>query len=377
MTAHPAALARRLAVAALFAAVVLGLVLAVFAASSNNPEQPKITIDEDCSTFAFSPDNHIAYAVRRIYNWKKYTVEGDDLWLVTPDGKRKRAIEGEKLVKTTTFHSFAIHDVTWSPDSRRLTIAKTTEQVSESKKEDITSGETLELMDADGREIQIQGLKENENPFIGASQGTWLADGNTVVYLVEAVKPKLLFEIRTLQPATGKITKLFAGHLFAGVVWDAAHSTAFAVQRDKGMEGPADLVWLDLVHEIGNKIAALQNFQGELTLSPDSRHVAYFRDGDYLEIREITGQEKPLAIRVGYGRFEWSPDERYILLKRGPETRSGNLMWIDVANGDFLPAMHDLVYRDFHISPDGHWIGLMEIGKRIVKVYPISTFLPH
>lgn len=377
MTPRPAGVSRKFAAAASLAAIAAACSLAAFPAPSSNPDQPKITIDEDCSTFAFSPDNHIAYAVRRIYNWKKYTVEGDDLWIAAPDGKRKRVIEGDKLVKTATFHSFAIHSVTWSPDNRRLAIEKTTEQVSDSKKEDITSGETIELMDADGRDIPIQGVKENENPFIGASQGTWLGDGNTVVYLVEAVKPKMLFEIRTIQPATGKITKLFAGHMFAGVVWDAAHSTAFAVQRDKGMEGPADLVWLDLAHEIGNKIASMQNFQGELTLSPDSKHVAYFRDGDYLEIREIASQEKPLALRVGYGRFEWSPDERYILLKRGPETRSGNLVWINVANGDFIPAMHDLVYRDFHISPDGQWIGLMEVGKRIIKVYPTSTFLPR
>jgi hypothetical protein len=113
-----------------------------------------------------------------------------------------------------------------------------------------------------------------------------------------------------------------------------------------------------------------------LTVSPSGRRVGYFRDGDYLEIRDITPNSKPLSLRVGYGRFEWSPDERYILLKRGPETRSGNMVWISIPGGDFTPAMHDLVFRDFHISPDGHWIGLMEVGKRIVKIYPASTFAP-
>ncbi len=390
-----------LAPASIAAAMVV-MSFAAFPAVSTDAQKPKYVIDEDCSTFAFSQDNHVAYAVRRIYNWKKFTVEGDDLWISTENGKTKRIIEGVKLVKTTTFHSYSIHGITWSPDSRKMTIEKTTEQINSAKKGDITSGETIELMDSDGREIPIKGQEpapsqaqkqgqdkskdeeegEDEieklklSPFLGASQAVWLADGNTVAFLYEAVKPKMLFEIRTIQPATGKVKTLFPGHLFAGVVWDAAHSTAFAVQRDKGMDGPADLLWLDLTREIGNKIAPMEGFQGQLTISPSGRRVGYFRDGDYLEIRDITPNSKPLSLRVGYGRFEWTPDERYVLLKRGPETRSGNLVWISVPNGDFIPAMHDLVFRDFHFSPDGHWIGLMEVGKRILKVYPASTFLP-
>jgi hypothetical protein len=391
---------------ATIAAAMIAISVAAFPSSSTDTEKPKFIIDEDCPVFAFSPDNHVAYAVRRIYNWKKFTVEGDDLWISNEAGnKRKKIIEGDRLVKTTTFHSYSIHDITWSPDSRRLTIEKTTEQINSAKKGDISSGETIELMDSDGHEIPIKGMEpppappkpqgksgdkknqdqdedEDENekpkfsPFIGASQGTWLADGATVAFLFEAVKPNLLFEIHTIQPATGKVKTLFAGHLFAGVVWDPAHSTAFAVQRDKGTDGPADLLWLDLAHEIGNKIAPIDGFQGQLTVSPSGKRVGYFRDGDYLEIRDITPNSKPLSLRVGYGRFEWSPDERYILLKRGPETRSGNMVWISIPGGDFTPAMHDLVFRDFHISPDGHWIGLMEVGKRIVKIYPASTFAP-
>lgn len=406
MTPPSSSLLLKFLAPATIAAAMIAISVAAFPSAPADTEKPKLVIDEDCPVFAFSPDNHVAYAVRRIYNWKKFTVEGDDLWISNDAGnKRKKIIEGDKLVKTTTFHSYSIHDISWSPDSRRLTIEKTTEQINSAKKGDIFSGETIELMDSDGHEIPIKGMEpapsqpkpqsknqdkkdqdqdEDEDanekpkfsPFIGASQGTWLADGTTVAFLFEAVKPKLLFEIHTIEPATGKVKTLFAGHLFAAVVWDAAHSTAFAIQRDKGTDGPADLLWLDLVHEIGNKIAPIDGFQGQLTVSPSGRRVGYFRDGDYLEIRDITPNSKPLSLRVGYGRFEWSPDERYILLKRGPETRSGNMVWISIPGGDFTAAMHDLVFRDFHISPDGHWIGLMEVGKRIVKIYPASTFAP-
>lgn len=367
---------RKLVAAASFAAIVVVFSLAAFPASSSKADEPKYVVEDDCSAFAFSTDNHLAYAVRRIYNYKKYTLEGDDLWTSTADGKRKRLIDGEKLAKTTSFRSYSIHDLKWSPDNRRLTIAETTEQINDSKRGDIASGENIQLMDADGHEIPIALPKDAENPFIGASQGVWLADGVTVAYVVESVKPRLLFEIRTIQPASGKVSKLFAGHLYAAVSWDAAHSTAFAVERDRGIDGPAELVWLDLVHELRTHVASMQSFQGQLTVSPTGRRVGYFRDGDYLEIRELTPQSKPLSLRVGYGRFEWSPDERFILLKRGPETRSGNMVWISIPGGDFFPAMHDLVYRDFHISPDGQWVGLMEIGKRIIKVYPTSGLLP-
>ena len=374
------AFCRKMIAPVCFVAVALISSLAARPAPSNNPDAPKYTIDEDCSAFAFSADGHVAYAVRRIYNWKKYTVEGDDLWTAAADGnKRKRIIDGERLVKTTDFHSYAIHQLSWSPDNRRLAIAETTEKINDTKRNDLFSGETIQLVDGDGRDITIQGAKEDENPFIGATQGTWLADGVTVAYLVEAVKPRLLYEIHTIQPTTGKSTKLFPDHLFAGVAFDAAHSTAFAVERDKGVDGPTDLVWLDLANNLHTRVSAIQSYQGQLTISPSGKRVGFFRDGDYLEVRDITTQTKAggIVLRVGYGRFEWSPDERYILLKRGPETRSGNLVWIRIADGDFIPALHDLVYRDFHISPDGRWIGLEEVGKRIVKVYSMSAFLPQ
>src|SRR5208282_386767 len=151
-------------------------------------------------------------------------------------------------------------------------IVKTTEQITD-KKGTIGSGQTIELMESDGREIQIQGVKDD--PFIGASQGTWLADGATVAYLIEALKPRLLFEIHTIQTATGKSAKLFGDHMYAAVAWDAAHNSAIAIERDKGTEGEAELVSLDLAHETRKELLPLDQFQGQLTLSPSRRRVAF------------------------------------------------------------------------------------------------------
>src|SRR5579862_10072359 len=59
--------------------------------AQHDPNAPKFDIDLDCTTFAFSPDNHLAFGVRRIFNYKKYTLEGDDLWVASPDGKDRKS----------------------------------------------------------------------------------------------------------------------------------------------------------------------------------------------------------------------------------------------------------------------------------------------
>ena len=89
-------------------------------------DKPAFVMEEYCSTFAFAPDSRIAIGVYRVYNHKKYTLEGDDLWIASPDGKRTRIIEGAKLVKVDKPQSFKINEISWSPDSTKLAIYKTT-----------------------------------------------------------------------------------------------------------------------------------------------------------------------------------------------------------------------------------------------------------
>ncbi|MFZ0739350.1 MAG: hypothetical protein WA755_17945 [Candidatus Acidiferrales bacterium] len=342
------------------------------AAPSPSYEPPKVTIDEDCGSYAISSDNHIVFSVRHVFNWKKYTVEGDDLWVSTIEGKRKRLIEGSKLVKTPDFHSYSINDLAWSPDSTKFTILKSTEQLSD-KQGNIGAGQIIELMDIEGREIKVEGAKEN--PLVAAYQATWLADGVTVAFLKELIKPRQLAEIHIVQPAGGKTARLFGDHQYLGVAWDAAHNAAIAVERGKGYNDSAELVSLDLLKETRTELAKLDKFQGQLTLSPSGKNVAYFADGDNIEVRDLASPAKAIRVSASFGRFEWAPDERHILLKRGPDTRTGTIQWVDIFTGEFSPALHDLSFHDFHISPDGRWITVEQPGKRVIMIYALSGLL--
>lgn len=362
-----AALAAWVLAAALFILAALP-----YPASSASEDKPSFVMDEYCSTFAFAPDNRIAIGVYHVFNHKKYTLEGDDLWISTPDGKRKRIIEGAKLVKTDKPQSFKINEISWSPDSQKLAIYKTTYNLA-GDKDTLTSGDLTELLDQEGREIPIQGAKEN--PLVGGYQATWLADGATVAFLTEVVKPRELAEIHTVTVTTGESKKLFDPHQFISVVWDAPHNAAIAIERERGMSGPAKLVSLDLLHGTRKELADLENAQGQLTITPSGKRVAFFYDGDMLEVRDLATPTKFFHVRVGLGRYEWAADERHILLKRGPEARSGNLTWVSIPEGNFTPALNDLVYRDFHFSPDGRYIGVLRVTRNLA-VYPASAFSP-
>jgi hypothetical protein len=89
---------------------------------------------------------------------------------------------------------------------------------------------------------------------------------------------------------------------------------------------------------------------------------------------------------VGFGVYEWAPDERRILLKRSPEKKSGDLVWFDVPSltappaGSqppvvepvLTPAFHGLSFREFEISPDGRALAVIQPGRRNVLLYPLK-----
>jgi hypothetical protein len=74
-----------------------------------------------------------------------------------------------------------------------------------------------------------------------------------------------------------------------------------------------------------------------------------------------------------------------ILLKRAPEKKSGDLVWIEipplavhtakdtdppVTQPAFTPILHDLMFRDFAITADGK-LAVVAIGKRNLLVFPL------
>jgi hypothetical protein len=77
-------------------------------------------------------------------------------------------------------------------------------------------------------------------------------------------------------------------------------------------------------------------------------------------------------MKAGFGQFQWGPDERRVLLKRGPADQSDDLVWVGLYDGTFVPALHDLEYHSFAISPNGRAIAVTEPGKEVLMVFPLE-----
>ena len=193
-------------------------------------------------------------------------------------------------------------------------------------------------------------------------------NGQTVVYVTGGGP----YQIVRMKPAEGKAVTLFDGHTFDGIAWDAQHNQAFAIGRNLRISGRDVLVQLDLLHETVRELARIPRFQGKLTIRPSGNRIGYFVDGDTIEVREMSNPNKPIRTRAGFGRFQFGRDENRVLLKRGPDDRSGNLVWVGLTDGTFRPILHDLLVNAFQIAPDGESIVIAEPGKHILKVYPLN-----
>jgi dipeptidyl aminopeptidase/acylaminoacyl peptidase len=371
------------------AGTVAGLLLLAellcFAAHANSQENPVTTIDQECMAFAYAPDGKIAYGVRHVLTTRRFEIQRDDIWLMTSDGKRRRIVNGEKLVRSQAPYSYTVQSLRWSPDGSRLTAELlTSEMINEAG--DTKEGVLTLLLDESGKEIKIAG---GDSVIQEATNATWLGDGVTVVYLQEAVKPKLLFGIGLVRPVAGRGGRVLADHVFAAVAWDPKRGQAVAIERDAALSGPPRLVRLDILKETTRDLVTLDGYSGRLTLSPSGTKVAYFRDHEVLEIRDLASPERMARLRVAYGVFQWTPDERRILLKRGLERKTADLVWINVpelvteaprAAGSApkvlepepQPALHGLTFRDFEFSPDGRFLAVIQPGKRNLLIYPIQ-----
>jgi hypothetical protein len=353
---------------ALAVATFLGCLILASTPPARAQDKPFLQIDEDCPAFDIAADGRIVYAVRRVLHEKVWEIQRDDIWVVTPEGRKTRIVNGEKLVKSHVPFSYAIQAIRWSPDGQRMTVQMITSEVIDQE------GNTREalitdLMDADGKEIQISGTHNSIIP--EGVQATWLSDGATVAFLTEAVKPRLLYSIGTVRPVGGRGGPSFVGRTFSTVVWNPKESTAVAIERDRGLSGPIQLVSLDLIKETRRELATLDGYLGQLSLSPSGKKVAYFRDGDTLEIRDLAKPGEATRVTVAYGHFEWAPDEQRVLLKRGPEKKTGDLAWVSIPGGKLEPILHGLGFHWFEISPDGRRLAVTQPGKRNLLVYPL------
>lgn len=365
----------------LLASVAMVAILFARLQAASAQDNPKLLIDEDCQAFDIAPNNAIVYAVPHQKRVKRLLIERDDISIATGPGKIKKIVEADKFMPFPPPAGYVVNSLAWSPDSQRIAVNMTLQAAppgyenkkagSEDDREDsslpgVGNGRALALLDDDGHEIKVAGSKTR---FIeGAVDGAWLADGATVVYLTGG-GPYTIVRVR---PADGKTVTLFEGHTFNALVWDAKNNRAFAVGDNLSLHGRQALVQLDLVRETVREIAGIENYQGALSLSSSGKKIGFFEDGDTIDVIDIANPSKPFRVRAGFGRFAWAPDDRRVLLKRGPDDRSNILLWVGLYDGSFRSILHDLEFSNFEISPDGRSIAVTVPGKHVLKVYPLQ-----
>src|SRR5713226_5421081 len=208
-------------------------------------DKPLQNIDEEITAFAFAPDGRIVYSVHRNFKTKLYDLEHDDIWLQEAGGKRRRLLEGQKFTRGNQPFSYMVDSFRWSPNGR-LILAQlfTTTVVDDSgKTQDATM--TL-LLDDTGKEIRIAG---RDSVIPGAANASWLPDNATILYLAEAVKPRVLFSIKSTRPATGSLVSFHEGRTFLDVAWINKANFAIAVEQDHARTGPPRLQRLELLSD--------------------------------------------------------------------------------------------------------------------------------
>ena len=349
-------------------------------------ETPLHTIDEEITAFAYAPDGRIVYSVRHLMKTRLYDLQRDDIWLLGTDGKRRRIVFGEKLVRGNAPFSYTVDSFRWSPDGHMILAELNTTAVID--REGNTRDEEMALLlEESGKEIRIAGA---DSVIPGAVSAAWLADNTTVVYLAEALKPKLLFSFNSVRPVAGRGRPLFDGRTFLDADWIPRTNAGIAVERDRALTGPPRLQHLDFIKETDAELATLDGYSGGIQVSPSGSKVAYYVDREVLEIRDLAAPDRVARLRVGFGSFQWTPDERRILLKRSAEKKSGDLVWIDVPplapaaksdDGKSVPAQEPaphtifsgLTFRDFAISPDGRSLAVVPPGKRNLVIYALPS----
>jgi hypothetical protein len=336
-----------------------------------------VKIDEDVQAFAIASDNRIVYSVQHMRRVKKVRLERDDLYISSADGKQKKIADGEKLFADPMLN-YQVQSFAWSPDGRRIAVMMQTAEMTQPKgtvdqqldeQQPVRGIVAIYLMDAEGHQIPIQGLKDGL--LNDGYNGAWLADGSTLVYVTKTGGD--FSELNLLRPADGKSKPLFQGHTFAALSWDTKNNQAFAIEESMKVLSPPMLVRLDLVKETRTPIMPIEQYAGDFALSPSASKVGYFRDGDTLEVRDITNPAgKPVQVRVAIGQFQWAHDEKRVLLKRGDPLKSARLTWVGLYDGQFEPLLHDLEFHDYEISPDGRFVAVTEPGKRSLLVYGLN-----
>jgi len=413
-----AAFRRFLALVALCLGGISSLLVSADCLRAQELDKPSVNIDEDVTAFAFAPDGRVAYSVRRMFRNKKYDMQRDDIWLRETGGHTRRIFQGEKFTVMKPFvapesessddevdekgkkrkktkeekerpatppFTYVVERFSFSPNGKFVLVQLLTSTILDDSSHAQDERMTL-VLDDSGREIKLSG----DNAVIhNARDAMWLSDGATMVYLTEAVQPNLLFSFKYANVKTGPAGPAFDGRTFVAAVSIPHSNSAIGVERDKSMTGPPRLQRLELLAQDDKELATLDGYETGLSVSPSGKHVAYFIDKEVLEVRDVENPNRLARVRIGLGAIEWSADDRYLLIKRSPERKSGDLVWITlpplaaakgsssdlipVVQPDPVPILHGLTFRDFAISPDGRTLGVIPPGKRNLLLFPLPS----
>jgi len=357
------------------------IVLAIAIPFCAQEERPILRVQEDCTSFGYAFDGRIAYSVRQIFHVKKATYERDDIWIVTPNGNKRRLVEGEKFTRGDAPLSYSVRAFRWSPDSKQLAVELLTTKFTNARGETSQGTQTL-LLDDTGHEIKVHG---GDSLVAGASDAQWLADNDTLVYLSQASSAAGPYAVTELHTTSGSSAPLFAGHGFADVAWAPARQGGVGVEVSASRAAAIKLVWLDLERQTVRELANLDAYVSGLSISPSGRRVAYFIDPEVIEIRDLNSPQRVARAHVAVGTYFWAQDDSRILLKRGPANDTRDIVWIQLPPlsaprpGTPIPIpevipqpiFHDLEYPAFAISPDGRDIAIIDFGRANLIVYPL------
>ncbi|MGB2591175.1 MAG: hypothetical protein WBG02_02180 [Candidatus Acidiferrum sp.] len=346
-------------------------------------DKPLQNIDDEITAFSFAPDSRIVYSTKRTIKTKKYDLQHDDIWLQDSNGKRRRILQGDKFTKGTEPFSYAVDAFHWSHDGRAVLAQLFTTTVVDDSGRTQDSFMTLAFEDS-GKEIHFG---KGEDTIQDCYNATWLKDNATVIYFNEAVKPRMLFSFRYFNIATGPAGPAFEGRTFLDYDRIPGTNSAIAVERDRALSGPPRLQRLELLAQDATELATLDDYAGGLSVSPTGSKVAYFIDRENLEVRDLKAPDHFVRLRVGLGVFHWAPDETRILLKRAIERKTADIVWIDipplppelpgkevpVLQPTPRPILHGLAFREFAISPDGRFLGVVLPGKRNLMIFPLPN----
>ncbi len=350
-------------------------------ARAQDLDKPLQNIDDEITAFRFAPDGRVVYSVRRTIKTKKYDLQHDDIWLMEANGKRRRLLQGDKFKVGSEPFSYTVDAFHWSPNGREILAQLFTTSVVDESGRTQDAIMTLAVEDS-GKEIHFG---KGENTIEDCFNATWLQDNSTIIYLTEAIKPRILFSFRYFNIATGPAGPAFEGRTFLDSDRIPGTNAAIAVERDRAMSGPPRLQRLELLAQDATEVATLDGYNGGLSVSPSGTKVAYFIDREILEVRDIAAPDHFVRLRVGLGVFHWAPDEQRILLKRAIERKSADIVWIAIPplpvqqTGKEVPIieptpqpiLHGITFREFSISPDGRFLGVVLPGKRNLEIFPL------